>query len=210
MNYIQTHDAWLDRSRCDKGKAREFLHEHEKRTGESLSFTAFITDCVGKAVDEQKVCTGIWAYGHMGIWAYGLTVFFDQRYHDEPVTSLEKVTAHSHASFNRGNTDRYVVTGISRCRRRKRCKIPLSCQRRIEAARSFSGDQGLCDTPPRLKSRGFFCLSSVRDRRSNVAWPRLIAHRSGGGKARHKNIHSYPHSWAVPCPFQLPCLAPAG
>ena len=46
-------------------KAREFLHEHEKRTGESLSFTAFITDCVGKAVDEQKVCTGIWAYGHM-------------------------------------------------------------------------------------------------------------------------------------------------
>ena len=101
----------------------------------------------------------------MGIWAYGLTVFFDQRYHDEPVTSLEKVTAHSHASFNRGNTDRYVVTGISRCRRRKRCKIPLSCQRRIEAARSFSGDQGLCQRcelvglARELAARGSFDLA---------------------------------------------------
>jgi len=34
--------------------AREFLREHKERTGESLSFTAFIIGCVGKAVDEQK------------------------------------------------------------------------------------------------------------------------------------------------------------
>jgi hypothetical protein len=37
---------------------------------------------------------------------------------------------------------------------------------------------------------GFFSLSSVRDKRSNVAWPRLGAHRSGGGKARRQRLHS--------------------
>ncbi len=38
----------------DVTKARDFLREHKERTGESLSFTAFIIGCVGKAVDEQK------------------------------------------------------------------------------------------------------------------------------------------------------------
>ena len=38
----------------DVTKAREFLREHKERTGESLSFTAFIIGCIGKAVDEQK------------------------------------------------------------------------------------------------------------------------------------------------------------
>jgi pyruvate/2-oxoglutarate dehydrogenase complex dihydrolipoamide acyltransferase (E2) component len=38
----------------DVTKAREFLREHKERTGESLSFTAFIICCVGKAVDEDK------------------------------------------------------------------------------------------------------------------------------------------------------------
>jgi len=38
----------------DVTKAREFLQEHKERTGESLSFTAFIIGCVGKAVDEHK------------------------------------------------------------------------------------------------------------------------------------------------------------
>src|SRR6516162_5976280 len=38
----------------DVTKAREFLREQRERTGESLSFTAFIIGCVGKAVDEQK------------------------------------------------------------------------------------------------------------------------------------------------------------
>jgi hypothetical protein len=41
-----------------------------------------------------------------------------------------------------------------------------------------------------LKPHGFFCLSSVRDALRNAAWPRLIAHRSGGGKARRQRIHS--------------------
>ena len=38
----------------DVTKAREFLREHKERTGESLSFTAFIIGCVGKAVDDHK------------------------------------------------------------------------------------------------------------------------------------------------------------
>ena len=38
----------------DVTKARELLREYKELTGESLSFTAFIIGCVGKAVDEQK------------------------------------------------------------------------------------------------------------------------------------------------------------
>jgi pyruvate/2-oxoglutarate dehydrogenase complex dihydrolipoamide acyltransferase (E2) component len=38
----------------DVTKAREFLHEHKARTGESLSFTAFIITCLARAVDEHK------------------------------------------------------------------------------------------------------------------------------------------------------------
>ena len=38
----------------DVTRARAFLREHEARTGESLSFTAFITACVAHAVDEHK------------------------------------------------------------------------------------------------------------------------------------------------------------
>jgi pyruvate/2-oxoglutarate dehydrogenase complex dihydrolipoamide acyltransferase (E2) component len=38
----------------DITKAREFLRDHKARTGESLSFTAFIITCVAHAVDENK------------------------------------------------------------------------------------------------------------------------------------------------------------
>ena len=65
----------------------------------------------------------------------------------------------------------------------------------------------MCDTPPRLKSRGFFCLSSVRDTLRTVAWPRLGAHRSGGGKAEWASPFRRILSWAVPGPLELPCLA---
>ena len=43
----------------------------------------------------------------------------------------------------------------------------------------------LRDTP-----HGFFRLSSVGGLLSNVAWPRLIANRSGGGKARNHGLHA--------------------
>ena len=38
----------------DVTKARQYIREHKARTGESLSFTAFIISCLGRAVDENK------------------------------------------------------------------------------------------------------------------------------------------------------------
>ncbi len=38
----------------DVSRAREFLREHKAKTGEALSFTAFIIACVAQALDEYK------------------------------------------------------------------------------------------------------------------------------------------------------------
>jgi pyruvate/2-oxoglutarate dehydrogenase complex dihydrolipoamide acyltransferase (E2) component len=38
----------------DVTRAREFLRDHKAKTGESLSFTAFLIACLAKAVDEHK------------------------------------------------------------------------------------------------------------------------------------------------------------
>jgi pyruvate/2-oxoglutarate dehydrogenase complex dihydrolipoamide acyltransferase (E2) component len=38
----------------DVSKARAHLREHQAKTGEALSFTAFIMDCLAKAVEEHK------------------------------------------------------------------------------------------------------------------------------------------------------------
>jgi pyruvate/2-oxoglutarate dehydrogenase complex dihydrolipoamide acyltransferase (E2) component len=38
----------------DVSRARAFLREHKAKTGESLSFTAFVIVCLAKAVDEHK------------------------------------------------------------------------------------------------------------------------------------------------------------
>ncbi len=38
----------------DVTRARAFLREHKAKTGESLSFTAFLIACLGKALDENK------------------------------------------------------------------------------------------------------------------------------------------------------------
>jgi pyruvate/2-oxoglutarate dehydrogenase complex dihydrolipoamide acyltransferase (E2) component len=38
----------------DVSRARAHLRDHKAKTGESLSFTAFIIACVGKAIDENK------------------------------------------------------------------------------------------------------------------------------------------------------------
>jgi pyruvate/2-oxoglutarate dehydrogenase complex dihydrolipoamide acyltransferase (E2) component len=38
----------------DVTRPREFLREHKAKTGESLSFTAFIITCLAQAVDENK------------------------------------------------------------------------------------------------------------------------------------------------------------
>ncbi len=38
----------------DVTRARAFLREHKAKTGKALSFTAFITACLAKAIDENK------------------------------------------------------------------------------------------------------------------------------------------------------------
>ena len=38
----------------DVTRARAFLRDHKAKTGESLSFTAFLATCLAKAVDEHK------------------------------------------------------------------------------------------------------------------------------------------------------------
>ncbi len=38
----------------DVTRARVFLRDYQAKTGESLSFTAFLIACLGKAVDENK------------------------------------------------------------------------------------------------------------------------------------------------------------
>ena len=38
----------------DVTRARAFLRDHKAKTGEALSFTAFIIACVAKAIDEHK------------------------------------------------------------------------------------------------------------------------------------------------------------
>lgn len=43
----------------DVTAARAWLREHKARTGESLSFTAFLTTCLAKAVDEHKAVQAV-------------------------------------------------------------------------------------------------------------------------------------------------------
>ena len=60
----------------------------------------------------------------------------------DPVTPLEKVTALSHASFTRGNTDRYVVTQDLPVPPEKALQDPALLPEVIEAVRSFSWTRG--------------------------------------------------------------------
>ncbi len=60
----------------------------------------------------------------------------------DPVTPLEKVAALPHASFTRGNTDRYVVTEDLPLSPEKALQEPALLPNVIEAARSFSWTRG--------------------------------------------------------------------
>ena len=58
------------------------------------------------------------------------------------MTPLEKVTALSHGSFTRGNTDRYVVTQDLPVQLEKALQEPALLPEVIEAVRSFSWTRG--------------------------------------------------------------------
>jgi len=55
----------------DVTRARQLIREHKARTGESLSFTAFLAACVGHAVDMNK---SVHAYRN---WRHQLVLFDD-------------------------------------------------------------------------------------------------------------------------------------
>ncbi len=59
---LMVDGGWLGRQKhlihglveMDVTEARRFIREHRARTGESLSFTAFVMRCLGRAVGENK------------------------------------------------------------------------------------------------------------------------------------------------------------
>ncbi len=93
--------------------------------GNPLALDAVLTD-----IQSQGEVDAYWVLGDFAALGY------------DPVTPLEKVTALSHASFTRGNTDRYVVTGDLPVQPEKARKDPALLPQVIEAARSFSWTRG--------------------------------------------------------------------
>jgi predicted phosphodiesterase len=93
--------------------------------GNPLALDAVLAD-----IQSQGEVDAYWVLGDFAALGY------------DPVTPLEKVTALSHASFTRGNTDRYVVTGDLPVRPEKALEDPALLPQVIEAVRSFSWTRG--------------------------------------------------------------------
>ena len=63
MRRLASDIGWLVRNRytirglleIDVTRSRQYIREHKSRTGETLSFTAFLTKCVAQAVDHDKL-----------------------------------------------------------------------------------------------------------------------------------------------------------
>ncbi len=58
--YRSTHHKPMIHSllEVNVSRARTHLRDHKAKTGESLSFTAFLMACLAKAVDEHKAMQG--------------------------------------------------------------------------------------------------------------------------------------------------------
>ncbi len=100
---------------------------------------AILSDIHGNPVALDAVLADIQSQGEVD--AYWVLGDFAALGYD-PVTPLEKITALSHASFTRGNTDRYVVTGYLPVPPEKALEDPALLPQVIEAARSFSWTRG--------------------------------------------------------------------
>jgi predicted phosphodiesterase len=100
---------------------------------------AILSDIHGNPVALDAVLADIQSQGEVD--AYWVLGDFAALGYD-PVTPLEKLTALSHASFTRGNTDRYVVTGDLPVQPEKALEDPALLPQVIEAARSFSWTRG--------------------------------------------------------------------
>ena len=93
--------------------------------GNPLALDAVLAD-----IQSQGEVDAYWVLGDFAALGY------------DPVTPLEKVTALPHASFTRGNTDRYVVTGDLPVPPEKALQDPSLLPEVIEAVRSFSWTRG--------------------------------------------------------------------
>src|SRR6266516_2869990 len=114
---------------------------------------ALLSDIHGNPLALDTVLADIQHQG--GIDAYWVLGDFAALGYD-PVTPLETVTALPHASFTRGNTDRYVVTGDLPIQPEKVLEEPTLLSQVIEATRSFSWTRGY------LSAAGWFdWLSSL-------------------------------------------------
>jgi len=93
--------------------------------GNPLALDAVLAD-----IQSQGEVDAYWVLGDFAALGY------------DPVTPLEQVTALSHASFTRGNTDRYVVTQDLPVQPEKALQDSALLPEVIEATRSFSWTRG--------------------------------------------------------------------
>jgi len=93
--------------------------------GNPLALDASLSD-----LQNQGDIDAFWVLGDFAALGY------------DPVTPLERVTALPHASFTRGNTDRYVVTEDLPLQPEKALQDPALLPDVIEAVRSFSWTRG--------------------------------------------------------------------
>lgn len=93
--------------------------------GNPLALDAVLAD-----IQSQGEVDAYWVLGDFAALGY------------DPVTPLKTMTALPHASFTRGNTDRYVVTEDLPVQPEKALQDPVLLPQVIEAARSFSWTRG--------------------------------------------------------------------
>jgi predicted phosphodiesterase len=98
--------------------------------GNTLALDAVLAD-----IQSQGKVDAYWVLGDFAALGY------------DPVTPLERVTALPHASFTRGNTDRYVVTEDLPVPPEKALQHPSLLPEVIEATRSFSRTRGYLTLP---------------------------------------------------------------
>jgi predicted phosphodiesterase len=100
---------------------------------------AILSDIHGNPLALDAVLADIQSQGEVD--AYWLLGDFAALGYD-PVTPLETITALPHASFTRGNTDRYVVSEDLPVPPQKALEDPALLPQIIEATRSFSWTRG--------------------------------------------------------------------
>jgi predicted phosphodiesterase len=100
---------------------------------------AILSDIHGNPIALDAVLADIQGQGEIdAYWVLGDLAALGY----DPVTPLERMTAVSHASFTRGNTDRYVVTEDLPVPPEKALQDPSLLPEVIEATRSFSWTRG--------------------------------------------------------------------